>query len=63
MFEPRLRRRRLVVAHGMAITWLAQPWMGCNEFVLMEQLYDRISRFEPEALANQRERHGVQRLL
>jgi hypothetical protein len=37
--------------------------MGCNEFVLMEQLYDRISRIEPEALANQCERHGVQRLL
>ncbi|MCM3754775.1 hypothetical protein M3665_22890, partial [Bacillus licheniformis] len=62
VLEPGLRFGRLVISHRVA-TAGPLPRMGCDEFMPMEQLDDRIGRLQPERLADERERCRVQRVL
>jgi hypothetical protein len=61
VLKPGLSFGRLVIAQRVAIAGLAQPRMGSNEFVPMEQLHNGVGGLEPQILANQRERHRPRR--
>lgn len=63
VFEPRLSGGRLMIPYRRACAGLAQPGMGGHEFVLVEQLHDRVSGLYPQRLADQRERHRVKGLV